>query len=91
MPHKLYDIAHSNQSKKLINIITFTTTTRRSDSSVGTALGYRLDDRCSRARFPAGIGNFSLQHRVQNGSGAHLASYPMIARVSFPGGRAAGA
>jgi hypothetical protein len=55
------------------------------DSSVGTALGYRLDDRGSRIRFPAGTGNFSLHHRFQNGSGAHPASYPMGARVSFPG------
>jgi hypothetical protein len=30
------------------------------DSSVGIALGYRLDDRDSRVRFPAGAGNFSL-------------------------------
>jgi hypothetical protein len=36
-------------------------------------------------------GNFSLHHRVQNGSGAHPASYPMGARGSFPGGKAAGA
>jgi hypothetical protein len=47
-------------------------------SSVGTALGYGLDDRGSRVRFPAGAGNFSLHHRcVQNSSGAHPASYPM--------------
>jgi hypothetical protein len=38
-----------------------------------------------------GGGNFSLHHRVQNGSGAHPASYPMRTRVSFPGGKAAGA
>jgi hypothetical protein len=25
-----------------------------------------------------GAGNFSLHHRVQNGSGTHLASYPMV-------------
>jgi hypothetical protein len=43
----------------------------------GIALGYSLDDRGSRVRFPAGAGNFSLHHRVQNGSGAHPASYPM--------------
>jgi hypothetical protein len=55
------------------------------DSSVGVALGYRLDVRGSRFRFPAGAGNFSLHHRVQNGSGAHPASYPMGNRVSFPG------
>jgi hypothetical protein len=38
------------------------------DSSVGIALGYGLDDRGSRVRFLAGAGNFSLHHRVQNGS-----------------------
>jgi hypothetical protein len=41
---------------------------------------YRLDDRGSRVRFPAEAGNFSLHHRVQNGSGAHPASYPMGTR-----------
>jgi hypothetical protein len=41
------------------------------------ALGYGLDDRGSRVLFAAGAGNFSLHHRVQNGSGAHPASYPM--------------
>jgi hypothetical protein len=61
------------------------------DSSVGVALGYGLDDRCSRVRFPAGAGNFSLHHRVQNGSGAHSASYPMGTMGSFPEGKAAGA
>jgi hypothetical protein len=38
-----------------------------------------------------GAGNYSLHHRVQNGSGAHPASYPMGTRGSFPGGKAAGA
>jgi hypothetical protein len=61
------------------------------DSSVGIALGYGLDDRGSRFRFPVGAGNFSLHHRVQNGSGAHQASYPMGTRGSFPGDKAAGA
>jgi hypothetical protein len=61
------------------------------DSSVGIALGYWLDDRGSRVRFPAGAGNFSLHHRVQNGSEAHPASYPMGARSSFLGGKAAAA
>jgi hypothetical protein len=56
------------------------------DSSVGIALGYGLDDRGSRDRFPVGAGNFSLHHRVQNGSGAHPASYPMGTRGSFPVG-----
>jgi hypothetical protein len=57
-------------------------------SSVGIALGYGLDDRGSRVRFPAGTGNFSLHHRVQNGSGAHPASYPMGTRGCFPEGEA---
>jgi hypothetical protein len=55
------------------------------DISVSIALGYGLDDRSSRVRFPTGAGNFSLHHRVQNGSGAHPASYPMGTRGSFPG------
>jgi hypothetical protein len=59
--------------------------------SVGITLGYGLDDRSPRVRFPAGDGNFSLHHRVQNGSGAHPASYPMGTRGSFPGDKAAGA
>jgi hypothetical protein len=55
------------------------------------ALGYGLDDRGFRVRFPArgGAGNFSLHHRVQNGSGIHSASYPMGTRGSFPGGKVA--
>jgi hypothetical protein len=61
------------------------------DISVSIALGYGLYDRGSRVRFPTGVGNFSLHHRVQNGSGAHPASYPMGARGSFLGGKAAGA
>jgi hypothetical protein len=61
------------------------------DSSVGIALGYGLDDRGSMVRFPAGAGNFSLHHRVQNGSGAHPASYPMSTRGSFSEGKADGA
>jgi hypothetical protein len=57
-------------------------------SSVGIVLGNGLDDRGSRVRFPAGAGNFSLHNRVQNGSGAHPASYPMGTRGSFSGGKA---
>jgi hypothetical protein len=39
------------------------------DSRDSIALGYGLDDRGSRVRFPAGAENSSLHHRVQNGSG----------------------
>jgi hypothetical protein len=45
--------------------------------SIGMALGYGLDDRGYRVRFPAGAGIFSPQHRVQNGSGANPASNPV--------------
>jgi hypothetical protein len=51
------------------------------DSSVDIALDYGLDDRGCRVRFPAEAGNFSLHHYVQNGSGAHPASYPMGIRA----------
>jgi hypothetical protein len=61
------------------------------DSSVGIALGYRLDDRGYRVRFPARAGNFSLHRSVQNGSGAHPASYPIGTGASFAGSKAAGA
>jgi hypothetical protein len=61
------------------------------DSSVGIALSYGLDNGDSRVRFPAGAGNFSFHHGIQNGSGAHPASYPMGTGGSFPGGKAAGA
>jgi hypothetical protein len=47
-------------------------------------LGYGLDDRGSRVQFPAVVGNFSLHHGVQNGSGAHPASYPIGTGGSFP-------
>jgi hypothetical protein len=55
------------------------------DDSVGIALGCGLDDRVSGVRFPAEAENFSLHHRVQNGSGSHPTSYPMGTRGSFPG------
>jgi hypothetical protein len=50
-----------------------------------------MNDRSPRVRFPAGAGNFSLHHRVQNGYGVHPASYPMGTRGSFRGRKAAGA
>jgi hypothetical protein len=59
--------------------------------SVGIALGYGLEARGFRVRFPAGGGNFSLHHSFQNGSGAHPASYTTGNRGYFLGGKAAGA
>jgi hypothetical protein len=62
---------------------------RSCGSSIGIALGYGLDDGGSRVRFLTRDGNFSPHHRVQNGAGAHPASYPMSSRGAFPGGKAA--
>jgi hypothetical protein len=61
-----------------------------SDKYVGIVLGYRLDHQGSRVRFPAGAGNFSVHHCVQNSSGAHPASYPMGNKVSFPRSKVTG-
>jgi hypothetical protein len=61
------------------------------DSSVGIATRLLGDYMGCRFRFLAGAGNFSLHHRVQNGSGAYPAFCPMSNRGSFPGGKAAGA
>jgi hypothetical protein len=73
------------------NFYSLFTLKKSRDSSVGIALGYGLDDRDSRFRFPAEAGNFSLHHRVQSGSEAHPASYPMSTRGSCPGSKATGA
>jgi hypothetical protein len=81
---------HVNFNVKTIRIFNHVVLTERV-SSVGIALGYGLDDRGFTVRFPAGAGNFSLHHRVQNGSEAHPASSTMGTRGSFPGGKAAGA
>jgi len=60
------------------------------DSSVIAATGCGLDSQMIWwVWFPAGAGNFSLWYCVQNGSGAHPASYSVGARGSFPGGKAA--
>jgi hypothetical protein len=53
------------------------------------SLDYGLDDYGSNAQFPAEAANFSLHHRLQNGSGA--IHPPMDTRGSFPGDEAAGA
>jgi hypothetical protein len=86
-----HNILENIQSKNRHNIYTLRLTIKSRDSSVGIAMGYGLDDRGSRVRFPSGTGNFSLHHRVQNGSGVYRASCPMGTRGSFPGGKAAGA
>jgi hypothetical protein len=75
---------HRNSSNVSCVLVPFLSCKSR-HSSVGIALGYGLDDRGSRVRFPAGAWNFSLHHRVHNGSGAHPASYSVGTRGSFPG------
>jgi hypothetical protein len=60
------------------------------DSSVGITIAYGLNNRMIGVRFVVGAGNFFFQHRVQTGSGAHPAFYPMSTEGSFPGGKAAG-
>jgi hypothetical protein len=60
-----------------------------SDSSVGIATGYGLEDRGSRVRFPVWAENFSLHHRVQNGPGTRPSSYPMGTKGFFTGGKSA--
>jgi hypothetical protein len=50
----------------------------------GSRLGYGLEDRGSIIG-KRNDGTFSLRHRVQIGSGAHPASYPMGAGGSLPG------
>jgi hypothetical protein len=68
------------------------TVSETSEFSFGIALGYGLDDRGSRVRFPAEAGNFSFHYRVQNSSGVNPTSYPMGTMSSFfPWGKAAGA
>jgi hypothetical protein len=57
------------------------------DKSLYSSVGIAIKLRTGRS----GVGNFSLRHRVQNGSGSHPASYPMSTGGSFPGGKAAGA
>jgi hypothetical protein len=75
MPLLLYPQGKGFNCLNFFNVTKYTDKSR--DNSVAIALGYRLDDRGSRVRFPAGTGDFSLHHRVQNGSGALPASYSM--------------
>jgi hypothetical protein len=58
---------------------------KNQDSSVGIAMGYRLD---SPGSIP-GKG-MTFLHSVQTGSGAHPASYPLSTECPFPGSKAAG-
>jgi hypothetical protein len=81
---KSFEICVTGNSAFVIVVVIIIIIIKSRDSSVGIALGYGLNDRGSRVRFPAGAMNFSLHHRVQNGSGAHPASSPMGTRGSFP-------
>jgi len=91
MGSKIFETKICTQRNLTANIQTIYFVTMSRDRSVGIGLDYGMDDRCCSIRYTAGAGNFSLQHRVKNGSGAHGASYPMRTRGCFPGGDAAGA
>jgi len=58
---------------------------------VSIVLGYGLDNVGSMFQLPAGAGNFSLHHCIQNGSGAHPALWWIGTMGSVPGGKATGA
>jgi hypothetical protein len=63
---------------------------KSSDSSDVTVLGYGMDDRSSRVRFPAGARNFSLHYHVQNGLGPtqpsiQWATGALFLEVKLPG------
>jgi hypothetical protein len=78
------------QNVKLRNLCSSAIIVKSNDSSVGRALDYGLEVRGPMVLFPAGAGNFSFHHRLQNGSGSNPASYPMGTGCSFPGVKAAG-
>jgi hypothetical protein len=88
LSHFFVTLCHSPPHFICVSVFIYSSFLQSRDSSVGITLGYGLNDRGTRIRFPEGAGNFSLHHRVQNGSGAHLASYPMGTRGSFPRGKA---
>jgi hypothetical protein len=50
----------------------------------------RLDDRGIGVRFPVGLGDISLLHSPQTGSGAHQMPYTMSTGACFSGGEVAG-
>jgi len=56
------------------------------DNSVDIDTGYGLGDRGSRDRFPAGVGNFSLHHPLQTGSGGQPSLLPNQYWGLFPWG-----
>jgi hypothetical protein len=68
---RISDSLKVQQSKRIQPLLHSVKELKRNTSSC-------LDDRGSRVRFPAGAGNFSLHHRVKNGSRAHPASYQWV-------------
>jgi hypothetical protein len=81
-------VKYLEQNRIILNYIHFVYHLDGRKNRYGS-VGIGLDNRDYKVSFPAGAGNFSLHHRVQNGSGAHPASYPMGAKGSFPGVKAA--
>jgi hypothetical protein len=60
-------------------------------AGIGQWYSTELQAGWSGVRVPAGAGNCYLYRRVQTGSEAHPASYPMGTKGSFSGSKAAGA
>jgi hypothetical protein len=59
------------------------------DTVLRIATGYGLDDKKVQNSSPSRVKNYL--HVVQIGSGAHLTTYTMGTRGSFPGNKVAGA
>jgi hypothetical protein len=55
-------------------------------TELGMVVGYRLDDREIRVRFPVSATDFSLLYIIQIGFSAHSASYSMGSKGYFLGG-----
>jgi len=74
-PSRIVGISHPQFVPRVQPITSFLISKQLTRKLRGWQLScYGLDDRGSVVRFPAVVGNFSLLHRVQNGSGAHPAS-----------------
>jgi hypothetical protein len=76
----------------LINFLEQKQYEKMSKETCGGGGGLRCAFRLYMAFITRGDWDFFFFHRrIQNGSGAHPASYPMGTRGSFPGGKAAAA
>jgi hypothetical protein len=87
-PSRKLQMLHRNIEHRHLTETKHAKPLRSSGQRFGGLCCLRLQDEVTSV--PAGAGNFSRHHRVQTGSGAHPASYPMDIRSSIPEGKAAG-